>query len=46
MNNTLKVSIPDGLPRPFSPHAANVIPLHDSAFQSRTGSPGHLAWEM
>ena len=41
----IQVSIPNGLPRPFSPTgiaAANAIPRLS---QSRTGCPGHLAVE-
>ena len=37
------VSIPNGLPRPFSPSQSRRFPWLSGAFQSRTGSPGHLA---
>ncbi len=37
------VSIPDGLPRPFSRRFQWLNPNTPYEFQSRTGSPGHLA---
>src|SRR6266568_2258313 len=37
------VSIPDGLPRPFSPQLRKPNVEYLKLFQSRTGSPGHLA---
>ena len=39
----VKVSIPNGLPRPFSLEPFPPINGHLFLFQSRTGSPGHLA---
>ncbi len=39
------VSIPNGLPRPFSPRLAFPSEQGHYKFQSRTGSPGHLALE-
>src|SRR6266487_2188246 len=37
------VSIPNGLPRPFSLYSSFKTDLLLNMFQSRTGSPGHLA---
>ncbi len=37
------VSIPNGLPRPFSRYAIGRDRAVDALFQSRTGFPGHLA---
>src|SRR6266571_5213454 len=37
------VSIPNGLPRPFSPIIDTPFIFSKFQFQSRTGSPGHLA---
>src|SRR5262249_1310900 len=37
------VSIPNGLPRPFSPLGLSMITMRVIKFQSRTGSPGNLA---
>ncbi len=41
--NVPPVSIPNGLPRPFSPNDSYHQPYLAMEFQSRTGSPGHLA---
>src|SRR6266567_1588693 len=40
------VSIPDGLPRPFSPGIFLSVVSRNWMFQSQTGFPGHLAWEF
>ncbi len=40
------VSIPNGLPRPFSLGGFFCIHSMISAFQSRTGFPGHLAEDL
>src|SRR6266702_2022662 len=37
------VSIPNGLPRPFSRYNAYCVAIRYDWFQSRTGFPGHLA---
>src|SRR6266571_2344695 len=37
------VSIPNGLPRPFSPDRRATSNQQKRLFQSRPGSPGHLA---
>src|SRR6266571_4885969 len=40
---SLNVSIPNGLPRPFSRGLQRKYNTKDVKFQSRTGFPGHLA---
>src|SRR6266487_351351 len=40
------VSIPNGLPRPFSPYGYRLQEFSFDEFQSRTGSPGHLAVQL
>ncbi len=40
------VSIPDGLPRPFSRGAEVAYDLENQEFQSQTGFPGHLAYDV
>ncbi len=37
------VSIPNGLPRPFSQIQNDLLKRNADLFQSRTGFPGHLA---
>ncbi len=43
MKQAERVSIPNGLPRPFSLWGEKSPAVDQYAFQSRTGFPGHLA---